>query len=102
MFKTDSQRLSERRSKFMRSYSESSAHYSRRKVQEEIREKVKIEVPSEREPLIEEEPNQETKRGQTGEWIVNIHDINCNPRHCWKESKKRKIQVKIEVKVSPK
>ena len=94
-----------RKPNFTRSYSESSAHYLKRKLyahknqnQEEIRENVNIDMPSassEIEPLIVEkvETNQERKRGarQSHGCIINIS--SCNPKHCWQESKKRKIKV---------
>ena len=94
-----------RRPNFTRSYSESSAHYLKRKLyahknqnQEEIRENVNIDMPSassEIEPLIVEkvETNQERKRGARQSHGCFINISSCNPKHCWKESKKRKIKV---------
>ena len=62
MFNKDSLRQMGRKPTFNRSYSESSAHFSRRAFQEKIRENVNVSMTSsEKEPLmmVEEETNQE-------------------------------------------
>ena len=95
MLNKDSLRQMGRKPTFNRSYSESSAHFLRRTFQEKKRENVNVSMTSsEKEPLMmfEEETNQERKRGVRGPGECTIN-INCNPRHCWKESKKRKIEV---------